>query len=434
MKKGIVALLLILALVVLVSPGLVGRLAEQSVETQLQWAADENREIVITSNKFDRGWFSSEGQHRVAIGSSPAGVTLKQDLGFDADEATPALIIDTRLDHGLIPVSSIDREEGSLMPGLGRAVSTLSVEMPDGRITKLPGAVYSSVGLDGGMTSHYLLEAGSMNDMSWGPGDLKVEADARARDVSIKGGFDSFTFQSEDDNTFALGTFDVSSDMTMTDYGYAVGDIAFSIDTITIMSSDTSVSIGPINLDADTEMDGDRVNATTSMDFAVAGVPPIGDIAWAMDVTLAGLDAGATGRLQQSLENAGDVDDPMMLYGMVESDLLDLAARGFEMRFDKLDVSLPHGTVVTKMAFSLPESDRHSFSWPAALLALEADADIRIPVGLYEFATMMNPQANTMVAMGFLKKNGDNYEMAASYRKGLLTVNGAPMPIPIPGS
>ena len=36
--------------------------------------------------------------------------------------------------------------------------------------------------------------------------------------------------------------------------------------------------------------------------------------------------------------------------------------------------------------------------------------------------------------MGFLKKNGDDYEMAAEYRKGLLTVNGAPMPIPIPSN
>jgi hypothetical protein len=33
--------------------------------------------------------------------------------------------------------------------------------------------------------------------------------------------------------------------------------------------------------------------------------------------------------------------------------------------------------------------------------------------------------------MGFLQKNGDVYELAAKYKKGLLTVNGAPMPIPL---
>lgn len=427
-------LLVLLALVVFVSPALVGRLAEQSVETQLQWAADEHREIVVTANKFDRGWFSSEGQHRVAIGDSPAGIGLKQDLGFDADDKTPALVIDTRLDHGLIPLASINREEGSLMPGLGRAVSTLSIEMPDGELMKLPGAVYSTVGLDGGLTSRYFVQAGSMPTMSWGAGDLQVESDAAAREISVNGGFDSFTFEGEDGNAFTLGTFDVSSEMTMTEYGYSVGDLEFSIDTISLTSPGSSISLGPIDMDASTALDGDRVNATTSMDFAMSGVPPIGDIAWGMDLTLHGLDAGATGRLQRSFDNAGGVEDPTALYGMVERDLLDLAARGFEMRFDRLDVTLPQGTVFTTLTVSLPESDRQSFSWPGALLAMRADAAVRVPVGLYEFAAMMNPQANALVAMGFLKKNGENYEMTASYAKGLLTVNGAPMPIPIPGT
>lgn len=433
MKKGIVVLLVVLALIVIVSPALVGRLAEQSVESQLKWAADENREIVITSKRFDRGWFVSEGQHRVAIGKSPAGISLKQELGFEPDEATPALIIDTRLDHGLIPVSSMNREKGSLMPGLGRAVSTLSVETADGDVTPLPGAIYSTVGLDGGLTSHYVLEAGSMNSMSWGPGDLKVEADAGAREISIVGEFDAFTFQRADETTFALGNFDVSSDMTMTGYGYSVGDLAFSIDTINLTSPDSSISMGPMKMDADTELDGDRVNASTSVDLQLAGLPTVGDIAWVMDLTVRGLDAAATGRLQRALENAGDIEDPSVFYRVVERDLLDLGARGFEVRFDQLDVTLPQGTVFTKLGFSLPESDRQSFTWPGALLALQADADVRIPADLYEFATMMSPQANAMVAMGFLKKKGDNYEMVASYKKGLLTVNGAPMPIPIPG-
>ena len=433
MKKGIVALLVVLALVIIVSPALVGHLAEESVETQLEWAADENREIVITSNRFDRGWFSSEGQHRVAIGDSAAGVRLKQDFGYDADEATPALIIDTRLDHGLIPVSSVSREKGSLMPGLGSAVSTLSIEMPDGEVTQLPGAVYSSVGLDGSLTSRYLVDAGSMENASWGRGNLKVEADAGAREISVDGEFESFTFDSGDGSAFALGPFDVASDMTLTPYGYSVGEMDFSIATIDITSVDGEVRLGPISLDAETELDGDRVNIGTSMDFAMAGAPPVGDIAWSMDMTLDGLDAVAAGRLQQAMESAGDFDDPAALYGKAERDLMDIAARGFELRFDQLDVTLPQGTVETKLTASLPESGRQSFSWTGALLALEASADVRIPVSLYEFVTTVNPQSNALVAMGFLKKNGDDYEMQASYKKGLLTVNGAPMPIPIPG-
>jgi hypothetical protein len=45
----------------------------------------------------------------------------------------------------------------------------------------------------------------------------------------------------------------------------------------------------------------------------------------------------------------------------------------------------------------------------------------------------MNPQAAALVAMGILLKDGDDYVMNAEYAQGLLSVNGAPMPIPMPG-
>jgi len=67
-KKGIVALLIVLAIVVLISPGIVGRLAEKTMDENLDWAATESEEVVVTSQGFDRGWFSSEGRHRVESG------------------------------------------------------------------------------------------------------------------------------------------------------------------------------------------------------------------------------------------------------------------------------------------------------------------------------------------------------------------------------
>ena len=67
MKKGFVALLLVLAIIVLISPGIIGRLAEKSIEKNIDWAATESQEVVVTSQGFDRGWFSSEGQHRFEI-------------------------------------------------------------------------------------------------------------------------------------------------------------------------------------------------------------------------------------------------------------------------------------------------------------------------------------------------------------------------------
>ena len=56
-----------------------------------------------------------------------------------------------------------------------------------------------------------------------------------------------------------------------------------------------------------------------------------------------------------------------------------------------------------------------------------------MPVALFEMAVAMDPQANAAVAMGFLVKDGDNYKMNVEYAQGLATVNGLPMPVPMPG-
>ena len=61
---------------------------------------------------------------------------------------------------------------------------------------------------------------------------------------------------------------------------------------------------------------------------------------------------------------------------------------------------------------------------------LVASLDIKVPEELVNMATQMNPQAGMVVGMGYLKKNGDIYEMSAAYKQGLLTINGAPVPIP----
>ena len=108
-------------------------------------------------------------------------------------------------------------------------------------------------------------------------------------------------------------------------------------------------------------------------------------------------------------------------------------AAGFELHLDRVEVTLPQGTMRTRLDVEVAESDIDDFTWTSALLALDASLDLSVPVDLVEVATAADPQLNAAIAMGFLKRNGDVYEMEAAFKKGLLTVNGAPMPIPIPG-
>jgi hypothetical protein len=52
-------------------------------------------------------------------------------------------------------------------------------------------------------------------------------------------------------------------------------------------------------------------------------------------------------------------------------------------------------------------------------------------IALVQFASSVNPQTGALVGMGYLKKDGDLYIMDADFKKGLLTINGAPIPIPM---
>lgn len=431
MKKGVIALIIVLAVVVLISPGIVGRMAESSMDDQIQWAAGEDSDVIITTERFDRGWFSSEGVHRVEIGQTGLGADIREAMDLSPGDPSPALVINTTLDHGLIPVTSVSREEGSLAPGLGRAVSTLSVELPGGEGWSIPGVVYTSIGLGGGMSSNYFLEAGSYEDVRWGAGDFLFEANASNGNIVFEGGIDSISVQDSGESV-EMSMLEIETDMEMSEYGFYTGDLRFSIDSVSIEEGFQTMSLGPMNVESTTELDGDRVDSDVKVDMAMAGMP-MGDMNVDLDLTFDGLDAAAFGRVNEALNNAPESADPMMAFASMEQDFADLVAAGLTLRIDRLDVNLPQGAFKSEMEITVPESDRDSFVWTSVLLAMEASADVTIPSGLFETIAMMNPDAQMAVAMGILRQDGDDYVMEAEYKQGLLTVNGAPMPIPLPG-
>lgn len=105
-------------------------------------------------------------------------------------------------------------------------------------------------------------------------------------------------------------------------------------------------------------------------------------------------------------------------------------ASGFKFNIDQLDVTLPMGTVETVMHIDIPESDRDSFVWTSLLLSAGATLDLKVPEALVTMASQMDPQVGMIIGMGYLKKNGDTYEMSAAFESGALTINGAPVPLP----
>jgi uncharacterized protein YdgA (DUF945 family) len=434
-KKGLIAILIIVALVVLLSPGIIGRIAEESVDESLQWAADENEDIVVTPEHFDRGWFSSEGRHRIEIRDPDAKAAIRQLVGGDAGDGFPTLVIETTLDHGLIPVTSMARDKGSLAPGLGRGTSTMYIEFPDGETFPVPGTIYSDIGLDGVVAANYIVEPGSheIEDAraSWGAASVEFSMDPAAQNAEFTGSIDSITVDA-DGNTLQVGRTEFSGNQQPTRFGIAVGDFNLTMDAVGVKEPGAeAVTFGPLSMSGSSSIDGDRVNGDADMSIAGVAVPGYGDMGLDIAMRFSDLDGASLGRVVQVLEAADDDIPAQQLFALLEDDLQQLVSAGFELTFDQFDFDLPQGPVTSKMRFTVKESGDPDFDWTSVLLDLDAEADLVVAAEFVDFAMATNPQAGAVVGMGFLRKNGDVYEMRAEYAKGLLTVNGAPMPIPL---
>lgn len=437
MKRWVVVLLVVLAAVILVSPGIVGRLAERNLESNLEWAAEKTGDAALTGGSFDRGWFTSEGTRRIEIRNEQLRSFIADLLDVPESAAPPVLIISTHLDHGLIPVTSMARESGSLAPALASAVSTVALDPGEGEPIAIPGKIVTRVGLTGASTSHYQLDAGSFEDPStrveWQGADVTVRLDPGEGSLGFEAVIEPLAVESGED-TVSLGRVALEGQQRATKYGFNVGNI--DAEVASLRSGDAG--FGPLSLDAGTELAGERVHGTMAMRVQDVVMPGFGNVTTEMNIAVAGLDAASLRGIVAAVERAQASAAPERalanLYPAIRNDVQHLLAAGAELRVEQFDVLLPQGPVSSRLRLELPPTDPAAFSWAGLLLALHATADLSVPVAAMEMAQAMNPQAGALIAMGFLQKEGDVYRLHAEYAKGLLTVNGAPMPIPLPAA
>lgn len=441
MKRWLVVLLVVLAVVVLVSPGIVGRMAEKNLEESIAWAEGGSGGIRFETESFDRGWFTSQGRHRMVLSGGSLRAAVDNYLQETAYDELPSLIIDTRLDHGLVPIGSLNRQSGSLMPVLASAVSTFQIDPGNGELLPLPGSLYSNVSLTGTTDSRFVLETGSFENeevrIEWAGVDVALQTNSSTGAFVVEGRIEPVTI-SNDGEAIRIGAMSISAHQVRSDFGFNVGSAEFALESLVVDSTASPVTVGKISLSTDANVDDARLNVSTKVAVDAIIVPGIGDMNFVLDLALNRLDAASMQVIAGAFRQAQGTAEPEAaladLFPLIENDLQNIFASGAELRIDRLDVTLPQGKVSTRIIVDIPEGDSSAdFSWSGILLATTASADIRMPTALFEFLQMMNPQAGALVAMGILLKDGDDYVMNAEYAQGLLSVNGAPMPIPMPG-
>jgi len=438
-KRWPIVLLISLAVVVFLSPGIIGHLAEKSLDDNLSWLEAENDDIVISAEKFDRGWFTSAGRHRVTIkeGSMLAILTARESPG---QRRLPSLLIDTRLDHGVFPLTSLARDEGTLKPSIASSVSTLKIDHGDGALVDLPGTVYSTIGLTGGATFHYVMDAGSQRDddalVTWSGADISVEKAPSSGSFSARGNIEPVTLESYGTVT-EVGpvSFQVSQDKSR--FAFGVGTVKLGVDSLRVTRpGEPPAGFGEIRLDAVSKLDGDRVTARTTASVARALVPGIGPMNVDIGFDAKGIDAKTLERVIRALRDAQGGSfagaAQAQITPQLQASFQQLMVHGLEARFSHFNVSLPQGDFSATIAVTVAESDPNdTFSWPGVVLATTASIDLTLSTSLYEMMQTMNPEVTSLVAMGVLKRNGEQYATEIRYAKGLLTINGAPMAIPL---
>ncbi|MEQ8207818.1 MAG: DUF945 family protein [Woeseia sp.] len=439
MKRWMLLGLLALAVLLLISPGIVGHLAERAIEKQIDFAEARDPQLAVDTTRFERGWFTSAGQFRVPI-IDPELAELELAMSGSAAEAgvTPVLLIDTRLDHGLLPFGAIGRDAGSLLPAIASGLSTLRLELAPGRTVELPGKLVSRLGINGTARFHYELPADRREAngiaASWSSADIYVSsstdgsalrADATLVDWSIDLG----------DEALSFARLTSVTDIVMSEWGIAVGSFDLELtDTRIRQATGSELRWSMLTANAESALNDDLFNGSLRLSVA-----DLNGVRGKQNVHLQASVSQLQARfLRPVLRRMSAVAaDPSALndiaYAQADEELRLLLSAGSKLSIDELHVETDDGVVAALISLEVPATDRMR-SWPGLLLALDGKADVELPVDLVGAMPDLALQLQPLIATGFLRRDGDNYVLHAAYAKGLATINGAPMPIPLLGS
>ncbi|MEM6513056.1 MAG: DUF945 family protein [Pseudomonadota bacterium] len=429
MKKLLIALAVLLV-IILGSPAVIGSVAEDAVQDNLGWVAGQagEGEVDVTVESYEKGWFSSTIRYRLGVSDGQLQAALLDLTELLESDALPALVIETKLDHGVLPLST-------LKPGLGSAFSTITLDTRDNEYT-LPGTVVSQIGFGGQVDSVYALEAGTADigesRIDWAAGLVEVSASPSSGRVIVNIDSDGLVVTEIDgsDSEMTVGKITISADQEPSAAGFYIGTTDFRFESIEAQEAGVDLfSFGPLDFSGTSVARDELMDVDLSMSMDFAEAPMVGDVKFVMQLAMNGFDGVALESLSETLSAVDDSLPPDAMYMMVEDDLMTIFETGFVVDMSELDVDMDLGRSDNSLSITVPPMEP-GFTWPAVLQAMTADANVSVPATLMDMAIAMNPQVNAAIASGILQRNGDNYEMAAQYEKGLVTVNGAPFPLP----
>jgi hypothetical protein len=323
-------------------------------------------------------------------------------------------------------------DDGSLVPGLGRLVSTLQFDPGDGALVDLPTTISSRIGLTGHTRGRFRMAPGSWADrqgsLHWGDADIAFSIDPQGRLAGATGSIARVQLAAGD-GTLAIGPLSLHVDRAPTRYGFMTGTVEFASDSIA--TGDAEIS--GFRVDAASALQGDTVQGSLLLEIGRAAAPAFGQAGLSMSLRYRGLDAASVAALRaavrQGLAQEGIAGMLAALSPDATPQLQLLLAAGGHLDIDRLVIGLPQGDITAGAQLTVAAGDGDDFSWPGALLRTTASMSLRVPVATYRAIVAAEPQANAALAAGFLARDGNDYTMQIEVANGMARVNGAPVPL-----
>ena len=307
----------------------------------------------------------------------------------------------------------------------------------------MAGRINSTINLSGATDADLLLTEGNWSDgdtrIDWKGAELKMTLDGAGVMTAADGYIDAIRF-SAGGRKVESSRIDLTVKQDKSDYDFMVGSMDVRSGSVSVSDAlGNQVGFSSMDVSVASSIDGDKIQGNSQIDLAGILAPGLGTIDIGLDLVYSGFDAASFVLLYAALQEAaadGSPEDAFAaIYPAMDAELQQFLSTGGDVRIDHLNLSLPLGDILTNFHFVLPEAGPgDAFSWPGLLLKLTASINLQLPVSLFQMIETVQPEAGAAVAMGILVLDGDQYKMQLEYSQGLATINGVPMPVPLPGT
>ncbi len=425
MKRFLLIAVLLVIAGALLLPGPVGRFAQQAHDREFAALAGSDS---IALESYQRGWFSTQAQHRLSLKS-----LLKHQQWVPALSEEAALVVRSELQHGLLPVGNAGT--------LGTLTSRLSLDLGDEPIP-IPGQVATRVTSSGDVEITYNASADADNtahgqQLHWDDAQLHLQLNRQFTRFSVKGDIGRLRFTpthavQDHGQSLTLGPLSIDAAHQRRPSGLWVGssEIAMTVDASPHLRADGA------HLHWQTEAQPAGVASAVSFSAEQIGYNGWTGKGARLRAQIDRVSEPALASVVQALLNLASThaatEQRELELQLVEA-VQQLLANGGDFRLKEMHLPTRFGIATGRG--ELRVSSTAGDPSPYALLAnTRGELHSRIPARLLTTTLARNPKFKDAfryaVMLGVLAPEAGYYLTEAAYDGAQLYVNGRTLPLP----